>query len=193
MVVDSEVRSNVTQLLEYSLVDTQDKIKRKSNQSSLELDLDKILMITQLPITIQNSYSDIITWSSYDFEIAHLQVFTLVYYSQIFLKESIIDLDYFDHVDYKNLKQKVFDQDLIKFHKEVETLYSKVTDSNKLSDKILDLVRNIKNHSFGNDSTFTGIMSLICDNQPFLALKWIIFMIVIKLLIIIKRIESQYY
>ena len=61
MVVDGKVRSNVNQLLEYSQADTQDKLKRMSTQSSLELDLNKILMMTQLPVTVQNSYSDIIT------------------------------------------------------------------------------------------------------------------------------------
>ena len=149
MAVDGEVKNEVTQHLELSQEDTQNELKRRSTQSSLELDLDKILMITQLPVSIENSYSDNITWSSYDSKITHLQTFTLVYYSQIYSKEYIKDLDFFDNVDYVNLMQKVFDQDLIKFWKEVETLYSQITDTNKLSDAIIDLVLNINNHSFG--------------------------------------------
>ena len=53
MAVDGEVRSRVTQLLEYSQEDKQNELKRRSTQSSLELDLDNILMITQLPVSIQ--------------------------------------------------------------------------------------------------------------------------------------------
>ena len=155
MAVDGEVKNEVTQHLELPQEDTQNELKRRSTQSSLEMDLDRILMITQLPVSIENNYSDIITWSSYDSKITHLQTFTLVYYSQIYTNESIKELDFFDNVDYVNLKQKVFDRDLIKFWKEVETLYSQVTDTNKLNDAILDLVLNINNHSFGDhDSTF---------------------------------------
>ena len=62
-----------------------------------------------MPVSIENSYSDIITWRSYDSKITYLQTFTLVYYSQIYTNESIKDLDFFDNVDYVNLKQKVFD------------------------------------------------------------------------------------
>ena len=53
MVVDGEVRIKVTQQLEYSDVDKKSELKRRSTQSSLELDLDNILMITQLPVSIQ--------------------------------------------------------------------------------------------------------------------------------------------
>ena len=102
MAVDGEIKNEVTQHLQLSQEDTQNELKRRSTQSSLELDLDKILMITQLPVSIENSYSDIITWSSYDSKITHLQTFTLVYYSQIYTNESIKDLDFFDDVDYKN-------------------------------------------------------------------------------------------
>ena len=53
MVVDGEVRIKVTQQLKYSEVDKKSELKRRSTQSSLELDLDNILMITQLPVSIQ--------------------------------------------------------------------------------------------------------------------------------------------
>ena len=109
MAVDGEIKNEVTQHLQLSQEDTQNELKRRSTQSSLELDLDKILMITQLPVSIENSYSDIITWSSYYSKITHLQTFTLVYYSQIYTNESIKDLDFFDDVDYKNSRQKAFD------------------------------------------------------------------------------------
>ena len=46
MAVDGEVKNEVTQHLELSQEDTQNELKRRSTQSSLELDLDKILMIT---------------------------------------------------------------------------------------------------------------------------------------------------
>ena len=117
MAVDGEVKNEVTQHLELSQEDTQNELKRRSTQSSLELDLDKILMITQLPVSIENSYSDIIAWSSYDSKITHLQTFTLVYYSQIYTNESIKDLDFFDNVDYANLKQKVLIKIWLNFEK----------------------------------------------------------------------------
>ena len=155
MAVDGEIKNEITQHLQLSQAYTQNELKRLSTQSSLELDLDKFLIITQLPASIENNYSDIIAWSSYDSKITHLQTFTLVYYSQIYTNESINDLDFFNDVDYKNSRQKTFDQDLIKFSKEVEKLYSEVIDTDKLSNKILNLVSDINNNSFGgDDSTF---------------------------------------
>ena len=66
MAVDGEVKNEVTQHLELSQEDTQNELKRRSTQSILELDLDKILMITQLPVSIENSYSDIVLFCSYN-------------------------------------------------------------------------------------------------------------------------------
>ena len=56
---------------------------------------------------------------------------------------------------------------MIKFSKEVEKLYSEVINTDKLSNKILNLVSYINNNSFGGDnSTFSDILELIWDNQP---------------------------
>ena len=107
-----------------------------------------------------------IIWNSFEFDVSHLQSFSLIFYLQIYMRETDDRLDSFDEIQYRNQKQMIFDKDLVKFCKNVDKLYARNIEMNILSDDIPRLAKELNATSIKNESDMTSILTMLCERHP---------------------------
>ena len=134
--------------------------------STVDIDIDKIMIPTQMSINKGKKLPREIIWSSFEFDVSHLQSFTLIFYLQIYMRETDDRFDSFDEIQYRNQKQMIFDKDLVKFCKNVDELYARNIEMNTLSDDILRLVKELNTTSFKNESDMASILTMLCERHP---------------------------
>ena len=134
--------------------------------STVDIDIDKIMIPTQISINTRKKIPQEIIWSSFEFDVSHLQSFTLIFYLQIYMRETDDRFDSFDEIQYRNQKQMIFDKDLVKFCKNVDEFYARNIEMNTLSDDILRLVKELNTTSFKNESDMASILTMLCERHP---------------------------
>ena len=66
--------------------------------STVDIDIDKILIPTQISINTKKKLPLEIIWSNFEFDVSHLRSLTLMLYLQIYMRETKDRFDSFDEI-----------------------------------------------------------------------------------------------